>query len=559
MFDETSTQGPASPAPTDPSGEAGWAEVAAFLGDPRAHDGVDAVQRIDTHAAVVFLAGPRAYKIKRPVAFPYLDFSTPARREAACRREIAIDRPIAPDIYRRVVAITREADGSLALGGDGVPVEWAVEMNRFDESATLDRVLAKGPLAPTFVDDLADAVAQAEARTGVRDAGPWIADLGAYIGQNDDAFAERPDLFDPLAATRLAARARARLADLTDLLTARGRRGLVRLGHGDLHAGNVAVVDGQPQLFDAIEFDDAIATGDVLYDAGFLVMDLDERGDPAAACRLLNRLILETTRRESLRRGGGAPSSPEATARMLLCQVDGLAALPLFLSVRAALRAKIAASRSLHLDGAPRRLAEGEARRLFATAIRDLEPETPRLVAVGGLSGSGKSTLAQGLATSLAPAPGALVLRTDVIRKLLAGVVATTRLGPEHYTRAASDRVYDLIGHAASRGLAAGRSVIVDAVATDPAERADFAAIAAACEVPFTGLWLDVDARIAMARVSARTADASDADAAVVAFQRRLALGDIDWHRLDGNGAPAGVLAAARRVLAGDVARERSA
>lgn len=534
---------PPPTAPTAPAAHVLWDEVAAFLAAPTTHGLAGAVVRIDTHAAAVFLAGPRAYKIKRPVRFPFLDFSTLSRREAACRREIAVDRPIAPSIYRGVVAITREPDGRLALGGSGEPVEWAVAMNRFDETATLDHVVARGPLAPAFVADLARTVAVAEARAPRRAVAPWRADLSAYLDQNAEAFALRPDLFPPPRVEALDRLARRRLAALADLLDERQRLGRIRLGHGDLHAGNVAVIDGRPQIFDAIEFDDAVATGDVLYDAAFMVMDLEARGDRAAARLFLDRWLVESVRREA----GLRPDRP--VAELLVAELDALAALPLWLSIRAALRAKIAAARARATDGVARAAAETEARRFFAVARDRLEPLPPRLVAVAGLSGSGKSTLARLLAVDLDPAPGALVLRTDVLRKLEAGVDDTARLDAAHYTPAASRRIYDHLVAAAGRALAAGRSVVVDAVALHDDERRRFADLAAAVEVPFTGLWLDVDPAIAAARVGARRDDASDADAGVVAFQAGLTPGAIDWPRLDASGTPEATLAAARRAL----------
>ena len=538
------------PEPVPPSPSAAWEEVVRFLMDPATHRLVAPPARIDTHAAVVVLAGPLAYKVKRPVRFPFLDFSTLASRETACRREIAVDRPIAPEIYRRVVAITREADGRLALGGAGAPIEWAVEMNRFDETATLDRRLAAGPLPDALLDDLAATVARAEARAPRRDAGEWIADLGCWLDQNAVAFAAAPDLFDAAAADRLGEMAGARLADLGELLISRGRLGFVRLGHGDLHSGNIAVIAGRPLPFDAIEFDDRVATGDVLYDAGFLVMDLVDRGDRAGARRFLDRLLVESARLEAEARirHGAAPTF-ETRAAAFLDGLDGLSALGLFLSIRAGLRAKIAAARAARLDGPDRTAAEAEARRLFAAAAAHLEPVTPRLVAVGGLSGSGKSTLSRALAPLLAPTPGAVVLRSDEIRKLLAGLVPTARLRPEDYTPEASARIYEVLEDAARRLLAAGRSVIVDAASLRPAERIALARLAEAAELPFTGIWLDVDEATALARVGERIGDASDADAEVVRFQRRLDLGPLDWHRLEAGGSPEATLGAARALL----------
>src|SRR5262249_36033722 len=264
--------------------------IFAFLADPATHGG-RAVKRIDTHAASVFLVGERALKVKRAVRFPFLDYSTLAKRKSACEAELQINRSFAPDIYRRVLAITREAGGGLTLDGDGAPVEWALEMRRFDENATLDRLAERGMIDAVLADGLGRAVASLHAAAEPVEAEPWITALADYIEQNDAAFRERPDLFPPAEVDVLTARSRAGHARLRPLLVERGGRGLIRRLHGDLHLGNIVLLGGRPVPFDAIEFSPLVASGDVLYDLAFLLMDLVERGLKPAANLVLNRYL----------------------------------------------------------------------------------------------------------------------------------------------------------------------------------------------------------------------------------------------------------------------------
>ena len=314
-------------------------EVFALLSDPATHGGAQVV-RIDTHAASVFLAGERAYKVKRAVKFPFLDYSTVAKRKAACEAELEVNRAFAPQLYLGAVAITREARG-LALAGKGEPVDWAVEMRRFDENATLDHLADKGKVDAALADALARTVVAAHADAPVVEAGPWIEALADFIAQNDKAFREMPDLFDPAAAAELTRNSRAFLDRARPLLLARGEQGFVRRGHGDLHLGNIALIDGAPVPFDAIEFDPLIAAGDVLYDLAFLLMDLVERRLTGAANVVLNRYLAETRRDENF---------------------DTLAALPLFMSLRAAIRAKVTAARRDQAADKQRQDRQGGAR-----------------------------------------------------------------------------------------------------------------------------------------------------------------------------------------------------
>jgi aminoglycoside phosphotransferase family enzyme/predicted kinase len=506
---------------------AAQADVFALLSDPATHGGGE-VKRIDTHAAAVFLTGTRAYKVKRAVRFPFLDYSTPEKRKAACEAELAINQGFAPELYRRVVPITRAPDGRLALDGAGVPIEWALEMQRFDENATLDRLAERGAIDLALADDLARIVAAAHAKAPVADAGPWPERLSVIVAQNHDELRGHADLFDPVRGAALAQASNAALRDVAPLLASRGAAGLVRRTHGDLHLGNIVLIEGKPVIFDAIEFDPKMATSDLLYDLAFLLMDLSQRGLDAAANVVLNRYLVETGRADDL---------------------DGLAALPLFLSVRAAIRAKVTAAKR-DVDGADRRAVAQAARDYFRLAVRLITPPSPLLVAVGGLSGSGKSALARALAPSLPPPPGAVVLRSDVERKAMFGVAETERLPAAAYSEDTTKRVYAALADKARRVIGAGHTAIVDAVFARDGERAQIAAAAQESDVRFCGLFLTADVDVRVARVTARTRDASDADATIVRRQESYALGTIGWAEIDASGDLDRTLRAAQDVIA---------
>ena len=470
-------------------------------------------KRIDTHASAVFLGGDRVLKVKRAVRLPFLDYSTLEKRKRACEEELHVNAGNAPEIYRRVIAITRRGDDGFEVGGTGAPVEWAVEMARFDEERTFDHIAETQQIAPPLAAALADAILQSHHRVPQADGGSWLASIPGIIDRNTAKFRDVRGL-DAAAIDHLAASSWDHLAKVRVLLERRAGQGFVRRCHGDLHLANIALVNGRPLLFDAIEFDPAIATTDVLYDLAFTLMDLIHFNSGAASNAVFNRHL------------AGTPDE----------NLDGLAALPLFLSMRAAIRAHV-----LFTKG--EQMADGEAvwrdaKRYLDLAGNLIAPKPPMLVAIGGLSGTGKSVLARALAGMVEPPPGAVIVRSDVVRKHLFDVSETTPLSEVAYQASTSQRVYDLLSKTAERVLAQGCSVVLDAAFLGEAQRGALPDLARQHGRRFVGLFLTTDLATRLSRIERREHDASDATRDVALKQEATALGVVNWHRVDGSGTP---------------------
>ena len=500
-------------------------DIIAFLGARATHGGLP-VDRIETHASIVFLAGNRAWKMKRAVRYEYLDFSTVDRRRTMCQEELRLNRRAAPELYLDVVPVTREPNGELALGGHGEPVEWLVGMRRFDQEALLDRLSARGGLDIRLMAPLGQAVARFHAQAARHDARgggsmAWVID-GNARGLLDDA----TGIGRPEDVARLTSEARSMLALVEARLDARGRDGWVRDCHGDLHLRNVVLIGGVPTLFDGIEFNEALARIDVAYDLAFLLMDLWRRDLPAHANAVWNAWLGETE------------------------DFQSLPLLPLFLSCRAAVRAKTSATAaSMQVDERQRVDLQALAHGYLDLAQRLLSPRPARVVAIGGLSGSGKSTLARALAPHVGPVPGAVLIRSDELRKRLFGVTPLTQLGANGYTPGISQQVYGRAAELTERVALGGHGAVVDAVFAKIDDRDAIARRADAAGVPFTGLWLEASEAVRLERTTHRGPDASDATAEVVRRQRDQLTGAVTWHRLDGSQAPPAVLAQALKVI----------
>ena len=419
-------------------------------------------------------------------------------------------------LYLGFEPITRTAEGALGLGGEGETVDWVVVMRRFDQDSQFDRMAGRGRLSLDMMRPLADRIAEVHRQAEEKHEYGGAAGLRRAIDitiENLGIAATHGLARD--AAEAWSGRVLAALGALTPLLERRRDQGHVRACHGDLHLQNICLFDGLPTLFDAIEFDPALSCTDVLYDLAFLLMDLDHRGLGTHASRIFNRYL---DRRDEL---------------------DGVAALRLFMSVRAGIRAQIAvaAAQHRHDTGQEGGLLD-QAKSYLRRALAFLDPSAPRLVAIGGASGTGKSTLAYGIAPTLWDTPGARVLRSDVLRKRLAGVDPETPLPAEFYTPERSVETYGHLMAEARVCLASGCSVVVDAVFARRDEQDAVRAVAEAAGVPFRGLWLQAPLETLAQRIGARRADASDATAEVAGKQLEWIEPPRDWRWLDAQGSP---------------------
>ncbi|MDO9248406.1 MAG: AAA family ATPase [Phenylobacterium sp.] len=478
------------------------AEVAAWFE-------AQADRAIETACARVYLAGELAFKVKRRVELGYLDYSTLDLRHWALERELSFNRAAASDIYRAVRRVTRAPDGGLELDGAGETVEFALEMRRFDEHAVLAAQpwAVDGPLA----DALGRTVAGFHADAPIRPNGGGGKALKYTIDSNAQLLRGLAARLGAERVEQAAAATDAEYHRLEPLLDARRAAGFGRHCHGDLHLGNILLEDGRPILFDCIEFNDVLSEIDVQYDLAFLLMDLQFRRRSDAAVRALSAYFDQAARSwgDELR--------------------AGMAALPLMLSVRAAVRAHVCAYSG----------DDAGAVAYLDAAIAHLTPVAPSLAAVGGLSGAGKSTFARLIAPGLGASPGAVVLRTDEIRKRLLGVAPDARLSSAVYSPAFYQDVYDTVFADARALLAAGRAVVLDATFIQPELRARAQALAAELGVAFHGVWLEAAPDILATRIDGRSGDASDATRATLQMQLDRDIGEVTWTHVDASGPAA--------------------
>lgn len=432
----------------------------AWPGGPRE------VECIETHISRVYLVGDRAYKVKKELVLPFLDYGTLEKRRAFCEAEIVLNRRLAPGVYLRVAPIARDAAGRVALDGPGEVVEYAVEMARLPQQGMLDALLERGEVDNELVRDVAGLLADfhAGAATGpgvdeharfdavARNARDNLGVVSEHAGRGTDVLTARLQRFLRESRER-------DLAELRELIERRAARGRAREGHGDLHAGNLCRVDGRIVAYDCIEFSAALRCGDVACDLAFLAMDLDARGFRGFSSVLVKAY------------------AERASDGDLECVA------PFYKAYRASVRGSVAALRAAGLEGERREAARAEARRYLHLCASYSLP--PLLVLTCGLPASGKSWVAAHVARPFE----AVSLSSDVRRKQLAGVPLDEHRGDEIdsglYAPEMSARTYASLLTSAREALLRGRTVVVDATFARAARRAPFRELARERGSPF--------------------------------------------------------------------------
>lgn len=482
----------------------GAARLVAALTRPECYPHpVREIQVIETHISWVLTTGDYAYKIKKPVNLAFLDFSSLGLRRFYCEEELRLNRRFAPDTYLEVVEI-RGAPQHPVIGGEGPVLEYAVKMREFAQDALADRLLARGELPSQLIIELARKTAafHAQAARAGRDSrfgmAPAVLDPALENFRQILPLLDAPP--DKSQAHSLRYWTEQQYRRLSATFAQRRERGFIRECHGDLHLGNVALVEGAITAFDCIEFAENLRWIDVMSEVAFLVMDLVDHERPDLAYLYLNTYLEHTG------------------------DYAGLAVLRFYLVYRALVRAKVNCihSRQPGLGREARWELTAAFRQYIALATRLSAPARPALVITHGVSGSGKTTATQALAQYL----GAIRLRSDVERKRLHGLdpfaASGSGVASGIYSREASAATYRRLAQLARTVLAAGYPVIVDAAFLDHAQRTAFHALAAELHLPFAIIDFvaaERQLRERLARRAASGSDASEADVAVLEHQ----------------------------------------
>ena len=470
--------------------------IVALLDARRYPDPASAVELIETHASWLLLAGHFVYKIKKSIALPFLDYSTLDKRRLCCEAELRLNRRFAPAIYLSVVPITGTAEDP-CFGGIGKPIEYAVKMRRFDETGRLDHLCQHGQLDASLISGLAETLARFQARAAVASSSSPFGEAEQLLPPALENFDELGELLPEHGQhwARLAEWTRAEFARCAVGMRVRKAVGKVREGHGDLHLGNLVLINRKLTLFDCIEFADYLRWIDVANDIAFTYVDLLAQRQAGLAGWLLN---------EWLSVNG---------------DYQAMNVFRFYAVYRALVLAKV---KAIHARQAQRDCPEADS--YLSLAERLIAPPPPRLIITHGVAGCGKSRATRKLLLNDAP-PMCIRLRSDVERKRLFGfsAEATTRSAIDGgiYASEASERTYEKLYQIAGDLLSAGWSVIVDAAFLERRRRDAFRALACATAAEFAIVAPQATVGQLRTRIQRRLSREHDASEATLAVLER--------------------------------------
>jgi uncharacterized protein len=462
------------------------------------------IELIETHISAVILTGDFVYKIKKPVDFGFLDFSTLEKRHTCCMDELRLNRRLAPELYLDVVAITGSPEQPV-IAGNGEVLEYAVKMAQFPQSAQLDHKLAAGALKVQHMNAIAHMVAEFHQAIAIADDTVDYGDRDVVFQPVEENFRQIAEHIDttPYAATLsgLEQWSRSEFERLSKVFDYRKQTGFIRECHGDMHLRNMLWLgsesEGRPLAFDCIEFNAHLRWIDVISEVAFLVMDLQSRQQTRLANRFLNGYLEETG------------------------DYAGVAVLPFYLCYRALVRAKVDALRLEQKNLSPQERTQSltEFESYLELALTYTKTPKPTLIIMRGMSASGKSTVSQ----QLLDVTGMIRIRSDVERKRLFDVALSDHAADDIdagiYTTQASQQTYAKLLELASKVISAGYSVIVDAAFLKVEQRQPFLRLAEGSGVSFFILEVTAPAEVLRQRIIARKNDVSDADLAVLEHQ----------------------------------------
>lgn len=476
--------------------------VRALLGPAPYPHPVRQIEHIETHISDVFLTGDYAYKLKKPLDLGFLDFSTLEKRRLCCEEELRLNRRLAPELYLAVVPITGKP-AQPRICGEGEPFEYAVQMREFAQAGMLERVLARGELAAGHADEIAQLVAGFHAALppalGDSSYGSAQSIMGPALQNFDQLSPLLESATDRAALDRLRRWTQVQHASLASVFEQRRREGFVRECHGDLHLGNMVLIDGRVRIFDCIEFNPLLRWIDVINETAFLAMDLVQRRRSDLAFRFLNR-YLEIT--------GDYP---------------GVRLLRYYMVYRALVRAKVAAMRAAqdNVERSVKSALLAKCSAHLALAEELIDSARPALLILHGLSGSGKTSVSQIVLETV----GAIRILSDVERKRLHGLSSGARsgssLGEGIYTDSAGAATYDRLAALASCVLEGAFPALVDATFLKRGQRERFRSLAAGLALPFVIVHMDASERELRRRIGQRASEGTDASEATVAVLDR--------------------------------------